>query len=589
MPKRFLNVKNVDDPDNKFCNLDSYNKVRNSVDHSNLTWSAVNLNLHHSFVNSKSVEITHNRNNGIMVLCYPHIMMIDFDEKKGFTKDDALDLLEIYTEKLEEELDADIFFRIYETDRGIHAFLTTHYVDPKSSDTMKALIQLCSDEAYAVFVTFRGFCIRISPKPLSKTLDFTSRRCYGDICGIGHGQKNEIPSIINKLDFHTSMILYFNKLYATPEIREDFKILESEEYIKIIEKEISKQAKIFKIDITGNDYPIKSKEIKYYQGFEKILEKKLLDKCKDISMEKITAMKFVVLKNFAFDKQIYILGKNNISYNIEKRTEIYISEDSISFKYFKEIDANLILGFDQVKQIFYLISQDMLTLDWDNKDGYTLEMVEKLLRNFIENDNRNLKKGQGLMGSPLTFRIYQTDNGTHAYCTSHRIYHDSIYAKIIMKSLCIDPWYIYFTSARGYSSRISPKKDKKNQFVFRPVMTKDGKRKIIGNGGENSILILLLNLKMEAKEYILNSMEDKQYGNFLNRLEENTEYGEEYFRKLGNAVIGMYEDLKNSTILTTEDVDNLWENAKNNYGETKVLFDEKRVFKEWELEKSYLL
>jgi hypothetical protein len=95
-------------------------------------------------------------------------------------------------------------------------------------------------------------------------------------------------------------------------------------------------------------------------------------------------------------------------------------------------------------------------LDWDVKLGITKQTAIFLLRRFLE-DQRSIPVSKRLFKSEPCFKIYETDNGTHAYLISEFIPHDEVIATKLMLEVCSDINYAAMSRFKGYSIRLSPK------------------------------------------------------------------------------------------------------------------------------------
>jgi hypothetical protein len=137
------------------------------------------------------------------------------------------------------------------------------------------------------------------------------------------------------------------------------------------------------------------------------------------------------------------------------------------------------MGQDRYTHMIFLTFYDLLILDWDVKDGVPKDAVVPMLERFI-NGQALLPENKRLFLAAPCFKIYETDNGVHAYLISHRVPYDSQQSSEIMLSLCADYYYAAFARIRAYSSRLTPKvydkdsdrlydeADIKRQFIQRP-------------------------------------------------------------------------------------------------------------------------
>lgn len=542
----FLQITNVKHKNN-FCDINNYyNYIKEYLyPQKEQHWIDIDLDQHIFIVNSKDVQIGYNTFNGIIFLCFPYIMMIDFDESPEFTKDNAINLLKNYTSDLEEQLNTKILFYIYESDRGIHAFLVSHYVDPKSDGVLKVFLQLCSDIAYAAHTMFRGFCVRISPKIIDKKnniktkedieREFVAKYCY-KTCEIGLGKP--IHDIEIRLKFKEDLIEILKNRYINLYINNKKKYKEKiENDLEYIHEKINSIANKYNIDILNNDYPFQIQITSPYKGYEKILNNDMLFMCKSIKNYDISIKKNILLMQFDLSLQIYLLSNltllkninDLIKYREEKKNKKIpkLNNENLTIKYNKK-GYNFIIAFDLIKKIFYINFEDILMLDWDKKDGFNKNIVIKLIEQYNKNNEENIKKGKGIQGTSLTFRLYETDNGIHAYCTSHFFKKGRSKTNSIMNALCNDVWYTAFSSFRGFSIRLSPKISEfksedgnyipmKEQFIFKPIYDEYGDIFKIGKGKENEIILFLLDYITNIKNFILTNIVDKNYEKIINK------------------------------------------------------------------------
>lgn len=206
---------------------------------------------------------------GVFTLCTKDILMIDFDNKDGFTKEKAIDYIKTYTECMKRDHNYDMLFQMYETDRGIHAFLVNRQINFILENALQIMIDLCSDPMYIGYSEVRGFCIRLSPKIKYVTdvqghvnKEFIAKEIEDNFL-IGHGEPLEYSQKI--LDFHMNMInflgnLYRNNLREFTEKRyipesDTFDIFPSESMFHLIAKQINNELKSFNLFKKGSLFP----------------------------------------------------------------------------------------------------------------------------------------------------------------------------------------------------------------------------------------------------------------------------------------------------------------------------------------------
>lgn len=80
--------------------------------------------------------------------------MIDFDYKEGITRKDIIAHVSIFCDKMLKEGE-EMLFAMYDTDRGVHAFLVNKHIHFASSEALKIMVDMCSDETYIGYVEVR--------------------------------------------------------------------------------------------------------------------------------------------------------------------------------------------------------------------------------------------------------------------------------------------------------------------------------------------------------------------------------------------------------------------------------------------------
>ena len=317
----------------------------------------------------------------IFSLCCKDILMIDFDNKDGWYLDNVIERLKQYT-KDEKAKGIEYLFEIYETDRGVHAFIINRLIEYTSEEALNIMINLKSDEIYIGYVEVRGYCVRLNPKiNMLNTDEFIAKPT--DII-IGYGE--EIPYIHNVLQFHLNMIDFFISEYKH----------NKSEYIQ--------KRYIPELDSL---LPTPSEEI-----FKRVKDKIIYH-----------------LKEY----DIYGKGEFITNYrNLLGQTviELYAQSD-------------MRIGFDIYNGIWHFCTPGMLMVDFDLDDK--LEAIE-ILENFCEL-HRN-----------YNFRLYETDNGVHAYVVNKYIYYSSEESIWLLKTLTPNNMS-HIQTVIGYSHciRVGPK------------------------------------------------------------------------------------------------------------------------------------
>jgi hypothetical protein len=137
------------------------------------------------------------------------------------------------------------------------------------------------------------------------------------------------------------------------------------------------------------------------------------------------------------DKKIFKINTNNLKYYFYSQTEDYYIADQV------HVNSN--------KTLRVIGLANCMVVDWDNVDLDTV-------LNTLQKTN-------------CTFAVYQTFNGYHAYCLSHKFPHWKEESLDVLKQLQCDPIYIQFTKSCGYVVRLSPKDSRNEKFVERYITT----------------------------------------------------------------------------------------------------------------------
>jgi hypothetical protein len=188
-----------------------------------------------------------------------------------------------------------------------------------------------------------------------------------------------------------------------------------------------------------------------------------------------------------------------------------------------------VFGVDMSASMVFIQFRDLLMMDWDVKDGFPKVVPAQMLNRYLH-ANEELPKQDRITDRPLGFKMYETDNGVHAFCVSHRLPYDlkregMILSKPleIMRNVCVDVWYIAFVMNRGFSIRIGPKIVNKNrgkgqvdtlkteqevasQFVQRLGVELPGSNErliYLGNGKISPYLDAVTDFIFDVQQYVL--------------------------------------------------------------------------------------
>lgn len=178
------------------------------------------------------------------------------------------------------------------------------------------------------------------------------------------------------------------------------------------------------------------------------------------------------------------------------------SNHTVHFGFAKPPEFPFTIRFDPKKCILAMSWANILCIDIDEKDGMSKHQAAQWLSS--QADRRKLK-----------FRLYETDHGIHAYCTSRRFFFKDREAWSLMADLECDEYYIAFCAVNGFSVRLSPKTfpsameevDRRHaipkaqfdsQFVKRPWTPQP----VVGKGKENLALVAVVDMTGRLSEFI---------------------------------------------------------------------------------------
>lgn len=416
--------------------------------------------------------------NGMFVVCFPRFLMIDFDtdDKHG-----AVKLLETWSNALEKHTHTPLHFTVLETDGGIHAFLTSHPADPTSDNTVGAMLQLKSDRNYASFALFRGFCVRLNPKIYLDKPDETgrvvrtaervskaivARECFEEVCTVGSG----VPSkqLQRLLAFKMDMIQYLRKFTIDnfAYFEQNNTVVPSEAMVQEVLRTIRAYMPRYGLQETGV-YPMRGfvpldaeeeqeelyttvggvRGVSTYAHYDQILAEPDLKACRDVSVAKLYHLRTALRQS------------------VDRNAIIYLLKPARDIKFF--------LGFDPVRRMGFLVFGDLFVADWDYTPSLQAPQVEGLVRQFLRNVE-HMDPEARFRKTPLAFRMFETDNGMHGFCTSHTFPHNSLDTQRLAVSLCSDPAYIAFVRLRGFSARLTPKVTTRvnNEYVLDPTIAR---------------------------------------------------------------------------------------------------------------------
>jgi hypothetical protein len=98
---------------------------------------------------------------------------------------------------------------------------------------------------------------------------------------------------------------------------------------------------------------------------------------------------------------------------------------------------------------------------------------------ILDYDNMSLEEVEDILKkSELTFLLYHTKNGFHAYCISHEFNYSEKKTLILMNKLKCDEYYIGFSKHVGFVTRLQKKNNREEEYIEKFI------KKISGPSGE---------------------------------------------------------------------------------------------------------
>ena len=106
----------------------------------------------------------------IFSICFDELFTLDFDFDVGFNAKNVVELMKQFVMLVSEKKDIHLRFSLYKTDRGVHAYCTSHPVSFfNERDLLKTVVNLGSNKNHYAYSRSRGFCIRLAPKLTKKS------------------------------------------------------------------------------------------------------------------------------------------------------------------------------------------------------------------------------------------------------------------------------------------------------------------------------------------------------------------------------------------------------------------------------------
>lgn len=503
---------------------------------------------------------------GIWHMCTPSILMVDFDEKT-MTKEEFIYHLKNYCNKMKNKIK--YLFWIYESDRGIHAFLVNKYVYHNSKESYNILTSITPENTEHInFVSFGTHCVRIGPKLRddegnlkTKTNiinEIVEKKCFNNKCQVGYGTAIDyIEDVLNlKSDIISVIKTYFNNNFD--EMIQPYKIQGiNHTYYKPSDRMINKirNSVIKLVDFYNLNYN-DSTDFYAFKKSKLVNANRYADLFSNKEAESICSRRAIIappkrfgdknIKDVRFLDNIPFDDLKNKARETTNLLELSCKEQIILLR---GPIYPFILGFDTRMKLFYIMFYDLLMVDWDIIEGIPKSSPVKILERYINSQNL-LPYNERVTKSNLCFKLYETDNGVHAYIVSHKMPFTSDKSSSVMINTCSDFLYSAFSRAYGYSIRLSPKIYNKNSSVKpkKEILTQYIQKEGINNsnkfvGDLNEIDPYLNNITdmiYDVQKYIMKipNLYNKIINIDNNLLEEVRSY-----------VVNKYNDIPNTYIL----------------------------------------
>jgi len=246
-------------------------------------------------------------------------------------------------------------------------------------------------------------------------------------------------------------------------------------------------------------------------------------------------------------------------YEVKKQMKIvkqYVLKDAGFNFLYSHGDYPFVFGQSVHANMIFISTYDVLMLDWDVKLGITKQTAILILRRFIESQ-MSIPISKRIFKSEPCFKIYETDNGTHAYLISQFLPHNEELVSKLMIEVCSDINYAAMVKFKGYSIRLSPKiyVDKeytgpdyiKTQFIQNEGL-QVGREMVYYVGNENNInphIEEFVDIIYRTQKFIMEHDADYIYDTMYKRIEEN-------IAKWGEFLVNSYENMRNKRVKDSE-------------------------------------
>lgn len=422
--------------------------------------------------------------NGLWHVCTLGMLMVDFDTKN---KSNVVNILRNFVSKNKEYK-----FKIYETDNGVHAYITNRYIYYNSEESKWILETLTpNNTSHINTVMTYSHCIRVGPKIWKNGLriekdiiqqSIVEKQGVDSTVYVGEG--DDIPEFAGILSAKDNIVSYIKKQYRNSYNQmvipykfphEDiYSAKPSDYYINAIrneflilldEKGLKRKNMTNLLTLRPNTLGSKNRYIDLLS--ENILRDGLTAEefYSRMSVTRVnkTTNKNVVDIRLKDDKPLY-----SVDYLVKYIVLPLISKtgcDQIIL--LRGPQVPFVLGYDTRTKILYIMFYDLMMIDWDIAEGVPKESAEKIIDRYIQHQ-ASIPENMRTTKSELCFSLYESDNGMHGFAVSHRLPFFEDQSNMIMVHMCGDYYYNAFSRSYGYSIRLSPK-----------ILEKDGRLKKI--------------------------------------------------------------------------------------------------------------
>jgi hypothetical protein len=193
-----------------------------------------------------------------------------------------------------------------------------------------------------------------------------------------------------------------------------------------------------------------------------------------------------------------------------------------------------------------MTTYDIMMLDFDEGDGNPKDSAVEVLERFLSSQ-AILPENERISKSEVCFKIYETDNGIHAWPISHFFPHQSIQAIRMFLETCSDKMYASFSYVQGFSIRMSPKLftnsyeriRRSQEEIDRQFVQKEGYKGTLYVGNRDNInpyIEEFVDMIFKIQQFVL------KYDNVIDRIER---LDDELFIETSRYAINLFENMEN--------------------------------------------